>query len=81
MIESKEVLVENFLRLATEFESSPNPVTGIDLDDARIKLRRYLMTHEEAGDIARDLYELGKVIRKLDRPAYGDLLARIRESL
>lgn len=81
MIESKEVLVQNFLRLATQFESAPDPITGIDLDDARIKLRRYLMTHEQAEDIARDLYDLGKVIRKLDRPVYSELLARIRANL
>ncbi len=81
MIESKETLVANFLRLAADYEQVQNPVTGIDLDDAIVRLRRYILTHEKDEALARDLYDLGKLIRKLDMPTYSTLLARIRDAL
>ncbi len=81
MIESREALVENFLRLATDYEAVQNPVTGIDLDDAIVKLRRYLLTHDGDQELARSLYDLGKLIRRRDPDAFSACLTEIRARL
>ncbi len=81
MIESKEALVENFMRLATQYEQSQDPVTGIDLDDAAVRLKRYLLSAEGQEEPARLLHDLGKLVRARDMAAYSDCLARLRALL
>ena len=81
MIESKEALIENFMRLATQFQQSQDLVTGIDLDDATVKLKRYAMSQEKNGELGRLLHDLGRLIRSRDMKAYDDCLARIRDAL
>jgi hypothetical protein len=81
MIESKEALFDNFMRLATQFQQAQDPITGIDLDDAIVKLRRYLLSREQNETLAGQLYDLGKLVRKRDMDAYGELLEGIRAAL
>ena len=81
MIESKQALVERFLRLAGEFEKSQNPVVGIDLDDAAVALKRYLLTEEKNQVLASALSRLGKLIRNRDMGAYSNELDQIRQGL
>jgi hypothetical protein len=81
MIESKEALTENFLRLAAQFEGSQNPVTGIDLDDAIVKLKRYALSQERNEELAQLLHEMGRLVRSRNMDAYPALLRQIRDSL
>ena len=81
MIESKQALTENFLRLASEFEISQNPVTGIDLDDAIVRLKRYALSQERNEELAQLLHDMGRLVRSRDMDAYSDRLQRIRDML
>lgn len=81
MIESKQALVERFLQLASEFEVSQNPVTGINLDDAMVALKRYLLSEEKNQELASALGRLGKLVRSRDMTSYCSELAQIRQAL
>jgi hypothetical protein len=81
MIESKQALVERFLRLAGEFEKSQNPVVGIDLDDATVALKRYVLTEEKNQTLASTLGRLGKLIRNRDMATFSLELEQIRQGL
>ena len=81
MIESKDALIERFLQLATQFEQSQNPVTGIDLDDATVALKRYLLSKDDDQETASLLNQLGKLVRSRDMPVYTGTLAQIRARL
>jgi len=81
VIESKDALIERFLQLATQFEQSQNPVTGIDLDDATVALKRYLLSKDDDQETASLLNQLGKLVRSRDMPVYTDTLAQIRARL
>ncbi len=81
MIESKDALVENFMRLAAQFEASQNPVTGIDLDDAAVKLKRYVLSQEQNEELGRQLHDFTRLVRSRDMDSYVALLAQIREAL
>ena len=81
MIESKTALVEKFMRLATQYQQSQDPVTGIDLDDASVHLKRYVLSQEHNKELAGYLQELARVIRSRDMDAYAALLKQINSCL
>ena len=81
MIESKEALVGRFLRLAEQFEASQNPVTGIELDDAMVALKRYILSVENNQDAASLLNRLGKLLRSRDMGEFSSTLAAVRNIL
>jgi hypothetical protein len=77
MIESKEQLLGNFRSKAEAFMAAPGPVTGIDLDDAAVTLKRYVLTELRDQTLASKLGALPKLIRRLDVASIGELLTEI----
>jgi len=81
MIESKDVIVEKFLQLATQFEKSQSPMIGMDLDSAVVTLKRYLLSVEKNEDLGIKLGRLNKLVRSRDMDAFSALLTEIRAEL
>jgi len=81
MIESKATLIDNFVRLATQYQKIQDPVTGIDLDDACVTLKRYVLSQEGNKELAQHIHELTRLIRSRDMDAYAALLEKINSGL
>lgn len=77
MIESKEQVLSDFRKKARVFLADPNPVTGIDLDDASVKLKRYVLSvmHDEA--LGSLLARIQKPIRRLDVTTVSQLVTEV----
>lgn len=81
MIESKEMLVERFLRLSARFQESPDPVTGIDFDDAVVTLKRYVISHMKNEQTGMMLGRFQKLIRAGDRTSVSELTREVEKRL
>lgn len=77
MIESKEQLLSNFRSKAEAFLADPGLVTGIDLDDAAVILKRYVLTELHDQTLAGRLGEIPKQVRKLDVESLAGLVKEI----
>ena len=77
MIESKEQVLSDFRNKAQVFLANPNPVTGIDLDDASVTLKRYVLSvmHDEA--LGSLLARIQKPIRRLDVTTVSQLVTEV----
>ena len=77
MIESKEQVLSDFRKKARVFLADPNPVTGIDLDDASVTLKRYVLSvmHDEA--LGSLLARIQKPIRRLDVTTVSQLVTEV----
>ena len=81
MIESKEQVFADFSAKAKCFLDDPGSVTGIDLDDASVTLKRYVLTELHDEELGSMLGRLQKPIRQLDVAAVTDLVSRIEGRL
>ncbi len=81
MIESKDQLTDKFSRLSGEFVETGSAMTGIDLDDAVIALKRYalsVMKNEELGQL---LGQFRDPVRACDRESVKALTEQVLKSL
>ena len=81
MIESKEQLLIGFSDAAKAFMEQPNPITGIDLDDATVALKRFVLTELHDQDTAGLLARFSGRIRALDTAALADMIADVERRL
>ena len=81
MIESKEQVFGDFLKKAQAFLSEPNFVTGIDLDDASVTLKRYVLTEMRDERLGSALGRVQKSIRNLDLAAVTELVTAVEGRL
>lgn len=66
MIETKEQVIEDFTGKARAFLDQPNIVTGMELDDAVVTLKRFVLSQLADQDLASVLTRYPKLIRVLD---------------
>lgn len=81
MIESEEQLLGDFREKAEAFFASPNPLTGIDFDDATVAFKRYVVSVLGDQALASLLASFQKPIRQLDVDALRELLTRVEARL
>ena len=81
MIETKDQVLSGFCEKARAFIDDPSLVSGIDLDDAAVTLKRYVLSelHDEQLGIA--VGNCQKLIRSLDVAAVKRLLEEVEERL
>lgn len=81
MIESKEELLDSFSTAAKAFLVQPGPMTGINLDDAAVALKRYVLSELSDQDTASLLARFPKLIRALDSAALADMITDVERRL
>jgi len=81
MIESKQQVLGNFREKAQAFIDKPSFVTGIDLDDASVTLKRYVLTVMKDETLGSALARIQKLIRQLDASAVSELLEEVERKL
>jgi hypothetical protein len=81
MIETREQVVNGFRDKARAFLASPNLMTGLELDDAAVTLKRYVLTELKDQSLASLLARFPKLIRALDVAALGPLVDEVEERL
>ena len=81
MIESKEQVLGNFREKAQAFLAEPNPVTGIDLDDAVVTLKRYALSEMRDGSLGSLLGKFQKPIREANVELLSELIAELESRL
>jgi len=69
MIESKEQVLVAFRNAADTFFDDPGLVSGIDLDDATVTLKRYVLSEMHNIELGSRLAGVPKLIRQLDLDA------------
>jgi len=81
MIESKNQVLSAFREKARVFLAEPNPINGIDLDDAAVTLKRYALSvmHDEELGIALGRFQ--KLIRELDVDGVSKLVGEVESRL
>ncbi len=81
MIESKEQVLGDFRRKAQIFLASPSPVSGIDLDDATVTLKRYVLSEMRDAQLGSLLGTVPKLIRKMEMDALSKVLDQVNEQV
>lgn len=81
MIETKQQVVSVFRAQAHAFLEQPAFTTGIDLDDATVTLKRFVLTEMKDQELASLLGRFAKLIRALDTGALRELVAEVERRL
>ena len=81
MIESKQQLMGRFSDAARAFLEQPGPITGIDLDDAAVALKRYVLSELHDQETASLLARFSAQIRALDSAALAEMIADVERRL
>ena len=81
MIESKQQVLGDFREKAQAFLANPSFVTGIDLDDASVTLKRYVLTEMHDEQLGSALARFQKLIRQLDVAAVSELVTEVEKRL
>jgi hypothetical protein len=81
MIEKKEQLLGDFRNKAQAFFDNPNLLTGIDLDDAAVTLKRYVLSMMHDEELGSILARFQKPIRALDTAALRELVAQVEQRI
>lgn len=81
MIESKEQVLGDFREKAQAFLAEPNFVTGIDLDDATVTLKRYVLSEMGDESLGSLLVKFQRPIRELDVERLSQLIAEVEAKL
>jgi hypothetical protein len=81
MIETREQVVNGFRDKARAFLESPNLMTGLELDDASVTLKRYVLTELKDQPLASTLARFPKLIRALDVASLEPLVAEVEGRL
>jgi hypothetical protein len=66
MIETKEQVINDFRAKAQAFLDGPGLMTGIELDDAVVTLKRFVLTELRDQALGSILATMPKMIRQLD---------------
>ncbi|MCB1724123.1 MAG: hypothetical protein KDJ39_10565 [Gammaproteobacteria bacterium] len=81
MIETREQLTGAFLATARDFLATPSAITGIDLDDAAVALKRFALSELKDQELASLLARFSKLIRQLDTASVSELVADVEQRL
>ena len=81
MIESKEQLLGDFQHKAQAFLAEPNIITGIDLDDATVTLKRYVLSEMGDESLGGLLAKFHKPIRESNIELLSQLIADVEARL
>jgi len=81
MIESKQQVLDNFRGKARAFLADPNAINGIDLDDAAVTLKRFVLTETKDTQLGSALADFQKLIRQLDVDAVSAVVAEVERRL
>ena len=81
MIESKQQLLSAFSSAARGFRDQPNAITGIELDDAAVALKRYVLNELHDQSTASLLAGFAKGIRTLDTESVAQMVADVEQRL
>ena len=81
MIESKEQLLGDFRNKAQAFLTEPDFVTGIDLDDAAVTLKRYVLSEMRDDSLGSLLARFHKLIREGNVEVLSELIAEVEAKL
>lgn len=75
--------VETFIAFGRRFIAEPNPLTGIDFDDATVALKRHLRSHLKDEALAVTLDSFARLIRDqaVERlaPQFEVVVSRLRK--
>ena len=77
MIESKQQVLDNVREKARIFLAEPNFINGIDLDDAAVTLKRYVLTEMQDERLGSLLTGFQKLIRQLDADAVSAIVTEV----
>ncbi len=81
MIEKKEQLLNDFRAKAKAFLENPNLLTAIDLDDAAVTLKRYVLSVMHDEELGSLLARFQKPVRALDTATLRELVARVEQGM
>mgnify|MGYP000609160693 CR=1 FL=1 len=81
MIESKQQVLDNFREKARAFLADPNAINGIDLDDAAVALKRYVLSEMRDQETASLLARFPKLIRALDSASLSGMITDVERRL
>jgi hypothetical protein len=81
MIESKEQVLGDFREKAQAFLAEPNFVTGIDLDDATVTLKRYVLSEMRNNALGNLLGRFHKPIREANIQLLSEMIAEVEAGL
>ena len=81
MIESKQQVLDNFTETARAFLADPNAINGIDLDDAAVTLKSYVLTEVKDAQLGSAVAGFQKLIRQLDVDAVSAVVAEVESRL
>ena len=81
MIEKKEQLLNDFRAKAQAFLENPNLLTGIDLDDAAVTLKRYVLSVMHDEELGGLLARFQKPVRALDTATLRELVSRVEQGM
>lgn len=81
MIETKEQVANGFMAAADAFLKQPNAMTGIDLDDATVALKRYVLSEMKDQEFGSLLARLPKLIRTLNIAEISGLVTEIERRI
>ena len=81
MIESKEQLLADFRTKAQAFLAEPTFVTGIDLDDAAVTLKRYVLSEMHDETLGILLAQFHAPIREVNVTRLSELIAEVEARL
>ena len=81
MIETKEQVIKDFQDKSRKFLEKPDVMSGLELDDAVVTLKRFVLTelHDEA--LGSLLAGLPRLIRRLDIAALTEKIGAIERGL
>lgn len=81
MIESKEQVLGDFQDKAKAFLAEPSFITGIDLDDAAVTLKRYVLSEMGDESLGSLLAKFHKPIRESNIELLSELIAEVEARL
>lgn len=81
MIESKEQVLTQFREKAQAFLADPSLVNGIDLDDASVTLKRYVLSVMHDEQLGTLLSRFHKLIRSPNVQQLSELVAEVEARL
>ena len=81
MIESKQQVSDQFREKAQAFLSEPSIVAGIELDDASVTLKRYVLSVLHDERLGSLLAKLHKLIRESNIEGVRELVAEVESRL
>jgi hypothetical protein len=73
--------IEIFLQSGERFLASPDPINGMEFDDAVVALKRHAHVVMKDAELAAQLQPLGRMIREREVQALQPLFDALRQRL